>query len=57
MDRIQRLVEMQGHISYPRDVQILLNQVNIYWTHMSDEDKDYVHMVHDALEEKREWKI
>jgi hypothetical protein len=56
MDRIQSLVEIQEHLNDPPAMQMLLSQVNLYWEHMSDEDKDYAHAVTNVLEEGREWK-
>lgn len=56
MSRIQSLVEVQDHIHDPEAMKMLLNQLNIYWAHMNDEDKDYIHAVTDALNEGREWK-
>jgi hypothetical protein len=56
MNRIQSLVEVQDHVYDPAAMQMLLSQVNIYWAHMDDEDKDYIHAVTDAMKEGREWK-
>ena len=57
MDRIQGLVEIQEHVNDMPAVQMLLSQLNIYWDHMNDEDKDYIHAVSDAMQEGREWTV
>ena len=57
MDRIQRLMEMQEHINDAPAMQMMLGHINVYWEHMNDEDKDYIHVVTDAMKEGREWTV
>lgn len=57
MDRIQGLMEIQEHLNDAPAMQMMLGHINVYWAHMNDEDKDYIHAVTDAMKEGREWTV
>lgn len=56
MDEIQRIMEANEHLAEPEKVHDLLDKVNFAWEVLSEEDRDYIHGVQFALEEKMEWK-
>lgn len=56
MDQIQEMMESNYHLKDVDAVQEALDKVSLYWAHMNDEDKDYVHCAREAVEEKIEWK-
>mgnify|MGYP003670812978 CR=1 FL=1 len=56
MDEIQRIMEANEHLAEPEKVHDLLDKVNFAWEVLSEEDRDYIHGVQFALEEKIEWK-
>ena len=57
MDDLQEDMENQIHISNPSKVLNQVDRVSLYWSHMNDEDKDYIHAVRFAIEEDMEWKV
>ena len=57
MDEIQRIMETNEHLADPEKVVDLIDRVTFAWHILSEEDRDYIHGVQFALEEKREWKI
>ena len=56
MDQIQEMMESNYHLKDVDAVQEAVDKVSLYWAHMNDEDKDYVHCAREAVEEKIEWK-
>ena len=56
MDEIQRIMEANEHLAEPEKVHDLLDKGNFAWEVLSEEDRDYIHGVQFALEEKMEWK-
>jgi hypothetical protein len=56
MDEIQRIMEANEHLAEPEKVHDVLDKVNFAWEVLSEEDRDYIHGVQFALEEKIEWK-
>ena len=57
MDEIQRIMEANEHLAEPEKVYALLDKVTFAWEVLSEEDRDYIHGVQVALEEKIEWKL
>ena len=57
MDEIQRIMEANEHLAEPEKVTDLLDKVTFAWEVLSEEDRDYIHGVQVALEEKLEWKL
>ena len=57
MDEIQRIMETNEHLADPEKVHALLDKVTFAWEVLSEEDRDYIHGVQVALEEKLEWKL
>lgn len=57
MAALEHLMTTQMHITLPYSVSESLDGLSMYWGHMNDADKDYVHCARDALKEKLEWKI
>ena len=57
MDEIQRIMEANEHLADPEKVTDLLDKVTFAWEVLSEEDRDYIHGVQVALEEKIEWKL
>jgi len=58
MDQIQSMMEANVHLNDDiSELETLISRVSIYWAHMSDEDKDYIHGARYAIEEKAEWVI
>lgn len=57
MDEIQRIMEANEHLADPDKVTDLLDKVTFAWEVLSEEDRDYIHGVQVALEEKIEWKL
>ena len=55
MDQIQWMMENNEHLKEPDKVFSLMDSVSIYFAHMSDEDRDYLHAVQDVVEEGRIW--
>ena len=55
MDEIQRIMEANEHLADPEKVHALLDKVTFAWEVLSEEDRDYIHGVQVALEEKIEW--
>ena len=58
MDEIQIMIEANAHIDGDlEELENLLSKVSIYWSHLGDENIDYVQAVQNAIEEKSEWQI
>jgi hypothetical protein len=49
------MMENNEHLKEPDKVFSLMDSVSIYFAHMSDEDRDYLHAVQDVVEEGRIW--
>ena len=59
-DRMQILEEMMTrnmHLSDPDIVDFMLDKVVYAWSALSEEDKDYIHGIRFAIEEKHEWSL
>lgn len=57
MDIVQRMMESQVHISDAEKVKSAIYNATVYWTVMSEEDKDYIHCALDAIEDGVVWNV
>lgn len=57
LDELQAAMESNKHLSDAEMVESLISKVSLYWAHMDDEGKDYVHGCRHAIEEGIEWKV
>lgn len=57
MDVLQSMMESQKHLTEDVEVINQISSVMPYWSHMSDEDKDYIHACQYAIEEKTSWNV
>lgn len=57
MAALNHLMKTQVHLSLPSAVSESIDSLSIYWSHLSDADRDYVHCARDALNNKREWNV
>lgn len=57
MDDLQAMMESNMHLSDPKAVLDQLDTITYAWSALDDEDRDYIHGVHYALENKTEWNI
>jgi len=55
MDQLQEWMESNYHLEHPDEVEELVDSVSKFWSAIQDEDKDYIHGIRYALEEKLEW--
>ena len=57
LDELQEMMETNQHLTNQEAVYEVLDKASLYWAHLDDEGKDYVHCARDAVEEKTEWKV
>jgi hypothetical protein len=57
MDRLQREMEANAHLTETLAVMELYYSVRKFWSRLSDEDRDYLHAVEYALAENVQWKL
>lgn len=57
MAALEHLMNTQMHITLPYSVAEAIDGLSIYWEHLDDENKDYIHCATEALKEKLEWKV
>lgn len=57
IDLLQMQMEAGLHLSDPSIVLGNINNVSKFWAVLEEEDRDYLQVARDALEEKREWVI
>lgn len=57
LDVLQDAMEKNLHLTEPEQVDEMCSALSIYWEHMDDEGKDYVHGARHAIEEKIEWRV
>ena len=57
MDQIQAWMESNYHLEHPEEVTAMIDKVTFAWEVLSEEDRDYIHGVQVALEEKMEWRL
>lgn len=57
MDILQAMMENQDHINDPDKVEAQIRSISVYWSILSDEDKDYIHGARWAIEKQAEWNV
>lgn len=57
MDRLQRCMESNAHLIEKLETMALYYSVRKFWSRLSDEDRDYLHAVEDALENNTRWNV
>lgn len=57
MDRLQREMESNAHLTNKLEVMNVYYSVRKFWSRLNDEDRDYLHAVEYALEKNMEWKL
>ena len=57
MDRLQREMEANAHLTEKLVVMDLYYSVRKFWSRLSDEDRDYLQAVEYALAENVQWKL
>ena len=59
VDEIQKMMESNDHLSQePEKIDrllLLFDKINLYWTHLNDEDNDYVSCAKHAFEDQTPW--
>jgi hypothetical protein len=57
LDELQEIMESNKHLTDDERAIELLGSLSLYWAHMDDEGKDYVHCATQAIDEKTEWNV
>lgn len=57
MDLLQVQMESGLHLTDPNTVLSNIINVSKFWSVLSEEDRDYLQVARDALEEKKKWQI
>lgn len=57
MDKIQTWMESNYHLDYPDEVYELTLNVSLFWSILSEEDRDYIQCAQEAIENKIEWRV
>lgn len=57
LDVLQDAMESNVHLEQPELVEGMCSALSMYWEHMDDEGKDYVHGARHAIEGKIEWLV
>ena len=57
MDQLQDFMENNFHLKNPQLVYMHIQSITMYWAHLSEEDRDYIHGAEYALEEQMEWNL
>ena len=57
MNVLQHWMETNYHLVEKKRVLEHTLSISKFWSVLSEEDKDYVQVAQDAIEEKRKWKI
>ena len=55
MDQLQNWMESNYHINNSKEVYELTKNISKFWSILSEEDKDYVQVAQDAIQNKIEW--
>lgn len=55
MDLVQSYMEGNIHIADPQTVIQAIENVSKFWTVLSEEDRDYLQVARDAVDERQEW--
>lgn len=57
MDLVQQYMESNLHLKDPHAVIVAIENVTKFWSVLSEEDQDYLHVARDAVEDGREWRV
>lgn len=57
MDALQSMLESQEHLADPAKVEAQIRSISLYWSILSDEDRDYIHGARWAIEKQSEWNV
>lgn len=57
MDLVESYMEANIHLADPNTVLEAIESVSKFWSVLSDEDRDYLHVARDAVDEQREWNV
>lgn len=57
MNELQEMMETNQHLVDPALVQDKINSIEKFWPALEDEDRDYIHVAKNALDNKSEWRI
>ena len=57
MDNLQAQMEANKHIAHPAKIGELVQHISRFWNILSEEDRDYLHMAQDAIDEGTDWKV
>lgn len=57
MDHLQLLMESNAHLDRKNYVLDVCDQLNKYFTAMSDDDKEYLQIARSAVEQGRKWNV
>lgn len=57
LDLLDQSLKEQKHLSDPSFVIDLIDSISIFWSVLSEEDREYVQFANHALEEQLEWKV
>ena len=55
IDRLQEMMESNYHLINPTEAHTLVLQITYAWSVLSEEDREYVQVASDAIEEGWEW--
>ena len=56
MDELESLMNENLHLSNQEEVEEKLESITKFWSALSEEDRDYIHGVRYAIEERSLWK-
>lgn len=57
MDRLQREMESNAHLTNKLEVMDVYYSVRKFWSRLNEEDRDYLQAVEYALEKNVKWKL
>lgn len=57
VDKLQEMMETNAHLSDPATVGDQISICSGYFHVLDEEDREYLQMARDAVEEGREWKV
>ena len=57
MDHLQKLMESNTHLVRKDYVLDVCSSASVYFSHMSEEDQDYLQCAQHAVEEGKEWNV
>mgnify|MGYP001034294543 CR=1 FL=1 len=57
LDLLEQSLKEQKHLSDPAFVLELIDSISIFWSVLSEEDREYVQFANHAIEEQFEWNV